>query len=192
MSDEATSRAKWLILPVLIFAALAALFAFQLIRGPSNTLPSTMVGKTAPDFSLPPLAGIQRDGVALPGLSKADLIGPVTLVNIFASWCAPCREEHPKLIELAKDQRIRLVGINYKDEPDNARRFLGALGNPYAAIGTDQAGRAAIEWGVYGVPETFVISRKGQIAYKHVGPITDDSLIGVLGEVITKVVNEKE
>ena len=153
MSEESASRAKWLILPVLVFGALAALFAFQLIRGPSTTLPSTMIGKDAPDFSLPPLAGVQSEGVALPGLSKADLIGSVTLVNIFASWCVPCREEHPKLLELVKDQRVRLVGINYKDEPDNARRFLGALGNPYVAIGTDQAGRAAIEWGVYGVPK---------------------------------------
>ena len=191
MSESTISRTRWLILPVLVFSALAALFAFQLIRGPSSTLPSTMIGKSAPEFSLPPLAGVQKDGTALPGLGKVDLLGPVTLVNIFASWCAPCREEHPKLLELAKDQRIRLVGINYKDEPDNARRFLGALGNPYAAIGTDQAGRAAIDWGVYGVPETFVINRKGQIAYKHVGPITDDALKGALGEAITKAFNEK-
>ena len=190
MSDEAPSRAKWLILPVVIFGALSILFAVQLLRGPKATLPSTMIGKAAPDFTLPPLAGIARDGVPLPGLIKADLTGPVTLVNIFASWCAPCREEHPKLLELAKDGRIKLVGINYKDEPDNARRFLGALGNPYAAIGTDQAGRAAIEWGVYGVPETFVISRKGNIAYKHVGPITDEALKGALGEAITKAVSE--
>ena len=190
MSDEALSRAKWLILPVVIFGALSLLFAVQLLRGPTTTLPSTMIGKAAPEFTLPPLNGVARDGVALPGLSKADLTGPVTLVNIFASWCAPCREEHPKLLELSKDTRIRLVGINYKDEPDNARRFLGALGNPYAAIGTDQAGRAAIEWGVYGVPETFVISRKGHIVYKHVGPITDDALKGALGEAITKAVSE--
>lgn len=191
MSESTISHTRWLILPVLVFSALAALFAFQLIRGRSSTLPSTMIGKSAPEFSLPPLAGVQKDGTALPGLGKVDLLGPVTLVNIFASWCAPCREEHPKLLELAKDQRIRLVGINYKDEPDNARRFLGALGNPYAAIGTDQAGRAAIDWGVYGVPETFVINRKGQIAYKHVGPITDDALKGALGEAITKAFNEK-
>ncbi|MEN9754127.1 MAG: disulfide interchange protein CycY [Pseudomonadota bacterium] len=189
MSDEAASRAKWLILPVVIFGALSILFAVQLLRGPKTTLPSTMIGKAAPDFTLPPLAGIARDGVPLPGLSKADLTGPVTLVNIFASWCAPCREEHPKLLELSKDARIKLVGINYKDEPDNARRFLGALGNPYVAIGTDQAGRAAIEWGVYGVPETFVISRTGHIAYKHVGPITDEALKGALGEAITKAVS---
>ena len=191
MSESTISHTRWLILPVLVFGALAALFAFQLIRGPSSTLPSTMIGKSAPEFSLPPLAGVQKDGTALPGLGKVDLLGPVTLVNIFASWCAPCREEHPKLLDLAKDQRIRLVGINYKDEPDNARRFLGALGNPYAAVGTDQAGRAAIDWGVYGVPETFVITHKGQIAYKHVGPITDDALKGALGEAITKAVNEK-
>ncbi len=190
MSDDAPSRVKWLILPVLIFGALSLLFAVQLLRGPSSTLPSTMIGKPAPEFTLPPLDNIARDGVALPGLSKADLVGPVTLVNIFASWCAPCREEHPKLLELSKDTRIRLVGINYKDEPDNARRFLNALGNPYAAIGTDKAGRAAIEWGVYGVPETFVIGRNGHIFYKHVGPITGDALKGALGEAITKAALE--
>lgn len=190
MSEEASSRGRWLILPVLIFAGLAVLFAVQLIRGPSSAIPSTMIGKAAPEFSLPPLAGMMRDNEALPGLATADLKGKVTLVNIFASWCAPCREEHPKLLELSKDARIRLVGINYKDEPDNARRFLGALGNPYAAIGTDQAGRAAIDWGVYGVPETFVISRAGLILYKHVGPITDESLAGALGAAITKAVGE--
>jgi cytochrome c biogenesis protein CcmG/thiol:disulfide interchange protein DsbE len=112
----------------------------------------------------------------VPGLSTEALKGRVTLVNVWASWCAPCREEHPVLVELAKDTSVALVGINYKDQPDNARRFLGALGNPFAAVGVDANGRAAIDWGVYGVPETFVIAPDGTIAYKHVGPLTAQSV----------------
>lgn len=188
-TDNASSSKRWMLLPVLIFSALVVLFALSLLRGPSTGIPSTMIGKSAPDFDLPPLAGLERDGKPLPALRRSDLTGVVSVVNIFASWCAPCREEHPKLLELAKDRRIRLVGLNYKDEADNARRFLGSLGNPYAAIGTDPAGRAAIDWGVYGVPETFVISRSGTILYKHVGPITDEALHGALGDAITTAVN---
>lgn len=183
-----TPSKRWMLLPVMIFSALAVLFAISLLRGPSSTIPSTMIGRSVPHFDLAPLAGIERNGEPLPALRTSDLTGVVSVVNIFASWCAPCREEHPKLLELSKDQRIRLVGINYKDEADNARRFLGSLGNPYAAIGIDPAGRAAIDWGVYGVPETFVISKTGLILYKHVGPITDEALRGALGEAITKAV----
>jgi cytochrome c biogenesis protein CcmG/thiol:disulfide interchange protein DsbE len=117
---------------------------------------------------------------------SADLKGGVTLVNVWASWCGPCRDEHPLLIELARDPAIRLVGINYKDQPENARRFLGSLGNPFAAVGVDASGRAAIDWGVYGVPETFVIAPDGTIAYKHVGPITQATLQGPLREAIRK------
>jgi len=110
----------------------------------------------------------------------------VTLVNVFASWCAPCREEHPVLLALSQDKRFAMAGLNYKDQPENARRFLGDLGNPYQAIGVDPAGRTAIDWGVYGVPETFVIGKDGKIAYKHVGPLTPESAKALLLPQIEK------
>ena len=116
----------------------------------------------------------------LPGLGAADLRGKgVTVVNVFASWCAPCRDEHPQLMALAR-AGIRLVGINYKDDPENARRFLGSLGNPYSAVGADVAGRTAVDWGVYGVPESFVIDDKGTIRFKQIGPISPEQLASVV------------
>jgi cytochrome c biogenesis protein CcmG/thiol:disulfide interchange protein DsbE len=102
----------------------------------------------------------------------------VTIVNVWASWCAPCRQEHPLLMDLAKDPSVRVVGVNYKDNPENARRFLGQLGNPFAVVGVDPSGRAAIDWGVYGVPETFVVGPDGTVRHKHIGPLTPDSLPG--------------
>ncbi|RVC57300.1 DsbE family thiol:disulfide interchange protein, partial [Mesorhizobium sp. M00.F.Ca.ET.038.03.1.1] len=135
----------------------------------------------APPPSPPPL-----EGVNLPGLDSKSFAGRVTLVNVFASWCAPCREEHPVLLGLSQDKRFTLTALNYKDQPENARRFLGDLGNPYQAIGVDPAGRAAIDWGVYGVPETFVIGKDGKIAYKHVGPLTPDSVRTLLLPQIEK------
>jgi cytochrome c biogenesis protein CcmG, thiol:disulfide interchange protein DsbE len=108
------------------------------------------------------------------------------VVNVWASWCVPCHDEAPLLMQLAQDQRLRVIGINYKDDADNARRFLGRYGNPFAAAGTDQNGRAAIEWGVYGVPETFVIGRDARIAYKLVGPITPENFESVLLPQINK------
>ena len=122
---------------------------------------------------------------AAPALAAADLAHGVFVVNVFASWCAPCRLEHPRLLELAADRRIRLVGINYKDTDDQARRFLGALGNPYAAVGADRGGRVGIDWGVYGVPETYVVA-DGRIAFKHVGPLSADSIATVLRPEIDK------
>jgi len=155
------------LLPLGIFVALAAVFLIRLeTAGNLEAVPSALVGKPAPEFDLPAL-----DGVAQPGLKGSDLKGAVTVVNVFASWCGPCRIEHPQLIALQKDGRVRLVGINYKDVPANAVRFLDELGNPYAAIGVDTTGRAAIDWGVYGVPETFVVDADGIIRYKHIGPI---------------------
>ena len=112
----------------------------------------------------------------MPGLSNADLKGRITVVNVWASWCGPCRQEHPLLVELAEDPSIRLVGINQRDDPDNARRFLGALGNPFAAVGTDPKGRASIDWGVYGVPETFIVGPDGTIRHKHIGPLTPETM----------------
>ena len=130
--------------------------------------------------------GLERDGEPVPGLDSAAFKGKVTLVNVWASWCVPCHDEAPLLLALAEDRRIRIVGINYKDQADNARRFLGRYGNPFVANGVDTNGRAAIEWGVYGVPETFVVGRDGRIAYKLIGPITPGNLETALKPAIEK------
>jgi cytochrome c biogenesis protein CcmG/thiol:disulfide interchange protein DsbE len=161
-----------LLLPLAIFLALAAVFLMQLLSGRDiSEVPSALIGQPAPVTNLSPL-----EGGSLPGLDSKQFAGRVTLLNVFASWCAPCREEHPVLLALAQDKRYALVALNYKDKPENARRFLGELGNPFSAIGVDEAGRTAIDWGVYGVPETFLIGKDGRIAYKHVGPLTPDSV----------------
>lgn len=163
-------------LPLVAFMALATLFYFRLGAGDPSALPSVLIGKPAPANTLPPLEGLVRDGANVPGLVPAQFQNNVTVVNVWASWCVPCRDEAALLIRLAADKRFRIVGINYKDEPENARRFLGRFGNPYAAVGVDRAGRAAIDWGVYGVPETFVVGRDGRIVFKLVGPITEGNL----------------
>ena len=163
------------LLPLVLFLALAALFLVRLFSGDPGRIPSALIGHPAPAVDLPPVVGLERDGKPIPGLAAADFCGNVTLVNVWASWCIPCHDEAPFLLELAGDTRIRLVGINYKDQPDNARRFLNRYGNPFAASGADQNGRAAIEWGVYGVPETFLIGRDGRIAYKLVGPVNAEN-----------------
>ena len=156
------------IIPGLAFVGLAAIFAAGLRHDPS-IVPSALIGKPAPEFNLPPAL----DGK--PGFAVADLKGKVTLVNVFASWCVPCRAEHPLLARLAA-AGVDLYGIDYKDKPDDARRWLESLGDPYRRIGADQEGRVAIEWGVYGVPETFVVDRAGIIRYKQVGPLTADAI----------------
>jgi len=172
-----------LLLPLALFCVLAAIFLLRLeSTGDPQAIPSVLVGKPAPDSTLPPLAG-----AAVPGLSRADLAGRITLVNIFASWCVPCREEHPQLVEIARDPRIRLVGIDYKDSPENALRLLNEMGNPYAAIGVDTKGRAAIDWGVYGVPETFIVGPDGTIRQKFIGPIGPDALSTVIRPAIDKL-----
>ncbi len=175
----------FLALPLIVFAALAVLLLVRLFGGDPGKIPSALIGKEVPAFSLPAVPGLVRDGAPVPGLSSADLKGRVTVVNVWASWCGPCRIEHPLLMELATDPAIRLVGINYKDDPENARRFLGGLGNPYAAVGADTAGRTAIDWGVYGVPETFVVGPDGRIALKHVGPLSEEAVATVLKPAIT-------
>jgi cytochrome c biogenesis protein CcmG, thiol:disulfide interchange protein DsbE len=167
----ARGRRILVLLPLVVFLALTALFLVRLFSGDPSRIPSALIGRPAPAVDLPPMQGLERDGKPIPGLSAADFRGNVTVVNVWASWCIPCRDEAPFLLELGGDTRIRLVGINYKDQPDNARRFLNRYGNPFAASGVDQNGRAAIEWGVYGVPETFLIGRDGRIAYKLVGPL---------------------
>ena len=175
-----------LLLPLIVFLALAALFFYRLGAGDPARIPSALIGRSAPVTDLPPLPGLQRDGKAVPGLSGTTFQGSVTLVNVWASWCVPCHDEAPLLEQLAKDKRIQLVGINYKDSPDNARRFLNRYGNPFSAVGRDEAGRASIDWGVYGVPETFLVGRDGRIAYKLVGPITADNLARTLVPEIEK------
>jgi cytochrome c biogenesis protein CcmG/thiol:disulfide interchange protein DsbE len=177
LRTEGPSAGRWALvaLPLAIFLALLALLLFRLGAGDPSRLPSALIGKPAPTVTLPPLANLARDGVALPGLDPKSFTGRVIVVNVWASWCAPCRDEHPFLVKLSADRRIELAGINYKDEPENARRFLDRYGNPYAAIGVDANGRGAIEWGVYGVPETFIVGRDGKIAYKQIGPIADEA-----------------
>jgi len=172
--------------PLVLFLGLCLLFLFRLYAGDPSLIPSALIGHPVPQTMLPPVAGLDRDGEPIPGIDPASFKGAVTVVNVWASWCVPCRDEAPMLMQLAQDRRLRLVGINYKDEPDNARRFLGRYGNPYAAAGADQSGRAGIEWGVYGVPENFVVGRDGRIAYKLVGPITPDNFDAVLKPQIEK------
>jgi cytochrome c biogenesis protein CcmG, thiol:disulfide interchange protein DsbE len=173
--------------PLVIFALLALLFYVRLDAGDPSRLPSALIGRPAPSDPLLPLEGLSRDGAPVPGIPSGDLAtGRVSVVNVFASWCGPCRDEHPVLAKLSQDPRIRLVGINYKDDSENARRFLGRLGNPYAAVGVDPKGRAAIDWGVYGVPETFVVAGDGTIRYKFVGPLTEEAVASILGPEIDR------
>ncbi|QND73833.1 DsbE family thiol:disulfide interchange protein [Tardiphaga sp. 20_F10_N6_6] len=186
MTTQATPKRRWVLaLPLLIFAALAGLFWFRLGADPAK-LPSALIGRAAPQTALPALDGLTDSGAPVPGLDPAAFKGKVSLVNVWASWCVPCHEEAPLLTELGKDKRLQLVGINYKDAPDNARRFLGRYGNPFGIVGVDGNGRAAIEWGVYGVPETFIVGRDGRIAYKMVGGITQENYERVLKVEIDK------
>lgn len=181
-SPKPQSR-RWLaLLPLLVFLALSGVFLAQLLSGrDTSTVPSALIGQPAPDTPLPPL-----EGVDLPGFEPAQLGGRVTLVNVWASWCVPCRQEHPVLMELSRQGRIDIVGMNYKDKPDNARRFLSELGNPYTVLGVDQSGRSAIEWGVYGIPETFLIGKDGNIAWKQVGPFDPQNVATTLLPEIEK------
>jgi cytochrome c biogenesis protein CcmG, thiol:disulfide interchange protein DsbE len=154
--------------PALAFAGLVAVFASRLGVDPSR-IPSNLIGKPVPVFRLPPVQGRTL------GLSDADLIGDVSLVNVFASWCVACREEHPLLMQLASDEIVPIHGLDYEDTPENAARWLNTMGDPYTRTGADRDGRVAIDWGVYGVPETFVVGSDGIIAYKNIGPLTEDA-----------------
>jgi cytochrome c biogenesis protein CcmG, thiol:disulfide interchange protein DsbE len=174
------------LIPLVVFSGLVLLLLIRLYAGDPSRIPSALIGHPAPQTDLPPVAGLDRDGRPVPGLDPDDFKGAVTVVNVWASWCGPCHDEAPLLTHLSRDSRLRLVGINYKDQADNARRFLGRYGNPFAAAGADLNGRAAIEWGVYGVPETFVVGRDARIAYKLVGPITAENLDKVLKPEIEK------
>lgn len=180
-AKPAPSNRLWLAVPLVIFAVIALVFKLALTSGDPSKLPSALIGKPVPAFDLPAVEGLVAGSQPVPGLSSASLAdGTVSVLNVFASWCAPCHDEHPVLMELAKQSGFRLVGLNYKDDPADARRFLGKLGNPYTNIGSDARGRVALDLGVYGVPETFVIDGKGRVAFKFVGPLTADSIANTL------------
>lgn len=188
-SRRPIGRTLAIVAPLALFGALAAIFLVKLERGGDPSIvPSVLIGRTAPATELQPLVGTN-----LPGLNSVDLAagGKPTLVNVWASWCAPCREEHPVLEKLAADPRIRLVGINYKDQRENAVAFLGQLGNPFQAIGIDPTGRTAIDWGVYGVPETFLVGADGVVRYKFIGPLSDEAVSTVLMPEIEKLLGGK-
>jgi cytochrome c biogenesis protein CcmG/thiol:disulfide interchange protein DsbE len=185
-ANDSNTRRILVLLPLVVFLGLAVLFWAGLYSGDPSLIPSALIGHPAPQTPLPPVAGLERDGTPVPGLDPTKFKGAVTVVNVWASWCVPCHDEAPLLMQLSQDNRFHLVGINYKDEPDNARRFLDRYGNPFAAAGADHSGRAGIEWGVYGVPETFVVGRDGRIAYKLIGPITPDNMESVLKPQIDK------
>jgi cytochrome c biogenesis protein CcmG/thiol:disulfide interchange protein DsbE len=185
LETDAPRRSRLLVLlPLAAFAALAAIFLLQLFSGRDVTeIPSALIGQPAPATKLAAL-----DGTGVPGIDSALFKGKVTVLNVWASWCVPCRDEHPMLLDLSKDKRFDLAGMNYKDKPASAKTFLDGVGNPFSAIGVDPAGRAGIDWGVYGVPETFIIGKDGKIAFKHVGPLTADSVEDELLPEIEKAI----
>jgi cytochrome c biogenesis protein CcmG/thiol:disulfide interchange protein DsbE len=152
------------LLPLSVFLLIAVLLGMGLFMDP-KLVPSPLIGKPVPEFSLPPVQGRK------PGLARQDLMGEVSMVNVFASWCVACRQEHPLLMQLSRQGVIPIHGLNYKDQPQEAADWLDSLGDPYTRTGADLDGRVGIDWGVYGVPETFIIDKAGRIAYKHIGPI---------------------
>ncbi len=161
------------LLPVVIFALLAGLLGWGLTRDPKE-VPSPLIGKPAPEFTAPRLLDPQKT------FSSKDYLGQVWVLNVFASWCVACRAEHEFITQLARMQLVPVVGLDYKDKPEDGRAWLRQLGNPYTVIPTDEKGRIGIDWGVYGVPETFIIDKQGRIAYKHIGPINADSLRNII------------
>jgi cytochrome c biogenesis protein CcmG/thiol:disulfide interchange protein DsbE len=174
--SRGVSRYAFALIPLVVFGGIAATAGKMLydqdFHGKNIAeIPSALIGTKAPSLNLPPL-----EGSSLPALTDEAVKGKLTLVNVFASWCIPCRDEHPLLKQLAEDGRLNIVAINYKDKNENALRFLGELGNPYHAIGVDPNGKAAIDWGVYGIPESYLVTPDGTIIYKRVGPFDDISL----------------
>lgn len=175
------------LVPIGAFAILAIIFFVQLTSGKNTSdIPSALIGTKAPSLNMGALDGSQR-----PALNDDAVKGKLTLINVFASWCIPCREEHPLLLQLSKDPRLNLVAINYKDKTENALRFLGELGNPFAAIGVDPNGAAAIDWGVYGVPESYLVAPDGTILFKKVGPFDAKSVTDQLEPAIQKALASK-
>jgi cytochrome c biogenesis protein CcmG/thiol:disulfide interchange protein DsbE len=175
-----TRRIALFVMPLVVLVALVGVFAVSLDKDPSY-IPSVLIDKPAPDFALPPVAGL-----GAPGFDTDSLKGHVSVVNVFASWCIPCRDEHPILMSLKDQLGVPIYGINQKDQPDNAKAFLAEMGDPYIAVGADTNGRASIDWGVYGVPETFVVDAKGIIVSKFVGPLDANSVKKALEPAIAK------
>jgi cytochrome c biogenesis protein CcmG, thiol:disulfide interchange protein DsbE len=176
-AEVSSGRSRMLIWPLAIFGVIAMLFALALSSGDPSRLPSALIGRTAPAVALPALEGLSDGARSVAGFDSADLArGDVSVVNFWASWCAPCVQEHPLLVALKERTGVKLYGVNYKDQAATARRFLGRYGNPFVAVGVDANGRAAIEWGVTGMPETFIVNGKGEIVYKHIGPISAETL----------------
>jgi cytochrome c biogenesis protein CcmG/thiol:disulfide interchange protein DsbE len=173
------SRLRFLF-PIAAFAALMITFGWALNRDPS-TIPSALIGQRVPQFALPPVQGRALS------LSSADLIGEVSLVNVFASWCVACREEHPVFLQMKAANLVPIHGLNYKDGPDDAAKWLNSTGDPYTRTGADLNGRVAIDWGVYGVPETFVVTKDGHIAHKHIGAVTPKDLEETLLPLIRRL-----
>ena len=173
---SASTRLGAMLAPLLVFAAIAGLFTFALMRpGDPTKIPSALIGRDAPRLTLTPVDGLVEGGKPMPGILPGDFgRGTPLIVNFWASWCLPCVEEHPLLVALNKRTGVTILGVNHKDQAANARRFLARYGNPFAAVGTDGNGRAAIEWGVYAMPETFVVDGNGTIVYKHVGPLSPE------------------
>ncbi len=177
--ERRAGRLRYLI-PIVVFTALVITFAGTLNRDP-RTIPSALIDKPVPEFALPPVKGRTL------GLSSTDLVGEVSLVNVFGSWCVACREEHPLFMQLKAESVVPMHGLNYKDHPDNAARWLNTLGDPYTRTGADRDGRVSIDWGVYGVPETFVISKDGRIAHKHIGPLTPEAFANTVLPLIKRL-----
>jgi len=175
--DKRRFRPGPALIPLALFLVIAAVFAMSLLSGDPSKLPSALIGKPAPTVRMEPLVGLTRGDAPVPSFGKADLTnGRAAVVNFWASWCVPCRQEHPLLEKLSNDTGVAIYGVNYKDPNGGGLKFLRQLGNPYAAVGTDPVGSAAIEWGVYGMPETFIVDGAGRVVFKHVGPITPQSL----------------
>lgn len=177
---EASRRRLLYAVPIAAFTALAVVLAWGLTRN-AQEIPSALIGRPVPEFTLPPVKGRTL------GLSSGDLRGEVSLVNVFASWCVACRAEHPLFMRIAANKSVPLHGLNYKDRPDDAAKWLDTLGDPYTRTGADLNGRVAIDWGIYGVPETFVVSADGRIAYKHIGPVSEEALASTILPLIARL-----
>ncbi|MGH8705472.1 MAG: DsbE family thiol:disulfide interchange protein [Burkholderiales bacterium] len=173
-------RRPALLTPLVVFAGIAVLLAIGLTLDPRE-IPSPLIGKPVPRFELPPVRGRTL------GLASADLKGEVSIVNVFASWCVACKEEHPVFMQMQREGLLPIHGLNYKDRPEDAQKWLDGMGDPYARTGADIDGRVSIDWGVYGVPETFVIDREGRIAYKHIGAVTPKVLDETLRPLIAQL-----
>ncbi len=191
--EETPAKAKpkaTLVLPLILVLALLIFLFIALRTGEPSRLPSALIGKPVPEFSLPGIPNVLGDYGPASGLSSgAFKTGKVSVLNVWASWCAPCLAEHAQLIELSR-QGVPVYSINYKDKPEAARRFLSSHGNPFRSIGADENGLTAIDFGVYGVPETFVIDGLGRIAYRYPGPISPDVLADKIMPAIQKASRE--